>query len=205
VTYSIRPMAKEDIGQVNEIDREAFPTQWPPPNYNQEMKNKIAHYLVAYDNTKILSGSPPVHEKQPNKTSWLFPWKKHALAIEIPPPEYYIVGFAGIWMLTDEAHITNLAVRGEYRRKGLGELLLIALIDLADELKARFMTLEVRASNLVAQSLYSKNGFVEMGVRRGYYIDNREDAIIMSTDALSSPAFKEHIGQLREALKKKLG
>jgi len=204
VTYTIRPMDKEDIAQVNEIDREAFPTQWPPPNYYQEIKNKIAHYLVVYDNTRILSGSPHIHEKKPNKASWLFPWRKHALAVEIPPPEYYIVGFAGIWMLTDEAHITNLAVRGEYRRKGLGELLLIALIDLADELKARFMTLEVRASNLVAQSLYSKFSFMEMGVRRGYYIDNREDAIIMSTDVLSSYSFKEHIKQLREALQKKL-
>jgi ribosomal-protein-alanine N-acetyltransferase len=66
------------------------------------------------------------------------------------------------------------------------------------------MTLEVRASNLVAQSLYNKYGFTQMGVRRGYYLDNREDAFIMSTDSLSSPSFQEHIHQLRETLKKNL-
>lgn len=107
-------------------------------------------------------------------------------------------------MMVDEAHITNLAVRTEYRGKGIGELLLLATIDLANELKARFMTLEVRVSNLVAQSLYSKYGFVQMGVRRGYYLDNHEDAAIMSTDMLTSPSFQEHIRELRETLRKKL-
>jgi ribosomal-protein-alanine N-acetyltransferase len=198
-------MVKEDIDQVNEIDHEAFPTQWPPANYRQELQNKIAHYLVAYDDTRGLSNSTPPPKKRPNIFSWLFRKRKPILSAEIPSPiHFYIMGFAGIWMMVDEAHVTNLAVRQEYRGKGIGELLLLATIDLADELKASFMTLEVRASNLMAQSLYSKYGFVQMGVRRGYYLDNREDAIIMSTDILTSPSFQEHISQLREALKNKL-
>ena len=206
MTYSIRPMAKEDIEQVNEIDHEAFPTQWPPANYQQELQNKIAHYLVAYDDTKTVDAPLAPPKKQFSFLYRLFPRQKRRLPTESLPPEHrYIVGFSGIWMLAGEAHVTNLAVRRLYRGHGLGELLLIATIDLATELKASFMTLEVRASNLVAQSLYSKYGFVQMGVRRGYYLDNHEDAIIMSTDMLDSPLFQEHIRELREALKKKLG
>ncbi len=205
MTYIIRPMVKEDIDQVNEIDHEAFPTQWPPANYRQELQNKIAHYLVVYDDMRIFEYYTPFSKKQPDRFLWIFPKiKPHRSAETQLLTHFYIMGFAGIWMMADEAHVTNLAVRMEYRGKGIGELLLLATIDLADELKASFMTLEVRASNLVAQSLYSKYGFVQAGVRRGYYLDNREDAVIMSTDMLTSPPFKEHIRQLREALKKKL-
>jgi ribosomal-protein-alanine N-acetyltransferase len=206
LTYSIRPMVKEDIAQVNEIDHEAFPTQWPPANYQQELNNKIAHYLVAYDDMKKVDIPPAPPKKRFSFLSGFFLRRNRDVVPESPPPEQrYIIGFSGIWMMAGEAHVTNLAVRRQYRGKGLGELLLIATIDLSIYLKASFMTLEVRASNLVAQSLYSKYGFVQMGVRRGYYLDNREDAIIMSTDTLDSPVFQEHIRELREALKKKLG
>jgi ribosomal-protein-alanine N-acetyltransferase len=202
--YSIRPMTKEDIEQVNEIDREAFPTQWPPANYRQELQNKVAHYLVAYDSTKMVdvpAVQPP--QQKPSFLSRLLHWQKSRLPVA-NTPRPYIVGFSGIWMLADEAHMTNLAVRQPYQGKGLGELLLLATIDLANELKAIFITLEVRATNLVAQSLYNKYGFVQMGVRRGYYLDNREDAIIMSTDTLDSLSFQEHVRKLREALAKRL-
>jgi ribosomal-protein-alanine N-acetyltransferase len=204
LTYSIRPMVKEDIDQVNAIDHEAFPTQWPPSNYRQELNNKIAHYLVVYDDAKTVKIPDALLLKKPGIFSRLLFWKKEKTSPEIPPSQQEIIGFSGIWMMADEAHITNLAVRHAYRGKGIGELLLLATIDLAIEFKARFMTLEVRASNLVAQSLYSKYGFVQMGVRRGYYLDNHEDAVIMSTDMLASPSFQEHIRQLRETLKKKL-
>lgn len=204
MTYSIRPMVKEDIAQVNEIDHEAFPTQWPPANYVQELQNKIAHYLVACDDTRPIDTPHPPPHQQSNFLARLL-WQKRPFSPDnSPPAPLYIVGFSGIWMLADEAHVTNIAVRHSYRRQGLGELLLLATIDLSREFKASFMTLEVRASNLTAQNLYSKYGFVQMGVRRGYYLDNREDAIIMSTDMLDSPEFQEHVHELREALTKKL-
>jgi ribosomal-protein-alanine N-acetyltransferase len=95
-------------------------------------------------------------------------------------------------------------VRQEYQGRGLGELLLIATIDLARELKASMMTLEVRVSNLVAQNLYGKYGFAKAGLRRGYYLDNHEDAVIMSTENINEPAFQAQIGKLREALARKL-
>jgi [ribosomal protein S18]-alanine N-acetyltransferase len=208
LAYLIRPMEKRDLMQVNEIDRQAFPSQWPPPNYRQELQNRLAHYLVAIDVTRTAvedGGKTP--KKQSKLAAWLAPWRKTGRTHdETPSPktQQYIVGFSGIWLMVDEAHITNIAVAQEYRRRGIGELLLIATIDLTRELKATTMTLEVRASNIPAQNLYGKYGFMKMGVRRGYYLDNKEDAVIMSTENINSAPFQEHIQQLRESLAKRL-
>ncbi len=208
MTYTIRQMSQEDLAQVNNIDREAFPTQWPPPNYRQELQNKLAHYVVACDDSRIVEAS----EVKPRKgllglLSRMIPLHKRSHYYDVTLPEYtrqFIIGFSGIWVLVDEAHITNIALRQEYQGKGLGELLLIATIDLSMILKARMMTLEVRASNLIAQNLYGKYGFTQVGVRRGYYLDNREDAVIMSTESIAAPSFQAQVEQLRESLAKKL-
>jgi [ribosomal protein S18]-alanine N-acetyltransferase len=199
LTYTIRPLEKEDLDQVNAIDREAFPTQWPPPNYKQELQNKIAHYIVATDDSRTLDPAAPRKSMFQRLMSCFKKTEADGLK-----PQLFIPGFAGIWMLVDEAHITNIAVRSEYRGKGIGGLLLIAIFDLASELNASFLTLEVRASNQTAQKLYERYGFMRTGLRRGYYLDNREDAIIMSTDTLTSPELQERIKALREALKGKL-
>jgi ribosomal-protein-alanine N-acetyltransferase len=208
LTYSIRPLSQEDLAQVNNIDREAFPTQWPPPNYRQELQNKLAHYIVVTDDSRTVAAS----EVKPRRDllgvlSRIIPFHRRSYYLDATRPEYtrqYIIGFSGIWVLVDEAHITNIALRQEYQGKGLGELLLIATIDLAMVLKATMMTLEVRASNLVAQNLYSKYGFIQVGVRRGYYLDDREDAVIMSTENIMAPSFQAQLKQLREALADKL-
>ena len=169
--YSIRSMGKEDLAQVNEIDREAFSTQWPAPNYRQELQNRIAYYVVACDDTRTVE---PV-EIQPRSglsmmlskvKLWLNLNRNHGNESSLAARQY-IVGFSGIWVLANEAHITNIAVRQQYQRRGIGELLLISTIDLAKEHKASIMTLEVRASNVAAQNLYSKYGFTQVGIRRG--------------------------------------
>ena len=90
-----------------------------------------------------------------------------------------IIGYAGMWTIMDEAHVTNIAVTGEQRGKGLGERLLQELITMAAASGMSRMTLEVRVSNTIAQRLYEKFGFVGEGLRRGYYSDNQEDALIM--------------------------
>jgi ribosomal-protein-alanine N-acetyltransferase len=208
VAYIIRPMEKADLAQVTEIDREAFPTQWPPPNYGRELQNQLAHYIVAIDDTRMMTGEgarPP--KRGFSLAAWLTPWKKADYPRDEDTSSYtrqYIVGFSGIWMMTNEAHITNIAVSEAYRRQGIGELLLIATIDLAHELKATSMTLEVRASNTIAQKLYAKYGFEHVGVRHGYYLDNREDAILMSADNINSDVFRSHTQQLRESVAEKL-
>jgi ribosomal-protein-alanine N-acetyltransferase len=90
-----------------------------------------------------------------------------------------IIGYAGMWAILDEAHITNIAVVEQYRGRKLGERLLRELVVLALSHNMKRMTLEVRTTNYTAQGLYEKFGFRAEGLRRGYYSDNGEDAIIM--------------------------
>jgi ribosomal-protein-alanine N-acetyltransferase len=209
LTYSVRPMYKEDLAQVNEIDREAFPTQWPPPNYRHELQNQLARYIVVCDDAKTVV-EPEL--KPENGLSWLasrvkrwFSRNRSPVDDSSPSARQYIIGFAGIWVMADEAHLTNIAVRQKYQRLGIGELLLISTLDLAKGTKASIMTLEVRASNITAQNLYRKYGFTQVGIRRGYYLDNREDGILMSTERITSEAFQARLQQLREALARKWG
>jgi len=101
--------------------------------------------------------------------------------------------------MAGEAHITTIGVRQAYQRQGIAELLLISTMDTALMRNAQVMTLEVRLSNSAAQALYEKYGFTKMGVRRGYYTDNREDAVIMTTDTLTSALFQAQFQRLKRA------
>jgi len=109
------------------------------------------------------------------------------------------MAFVGLWFMVDEAHLSNIAVRESHRRHGVAEHLLIAALDVAIERNAAFMTLEVRPSNAAAQALYEKCGFVEVGVRRGYYSDNKEDAVLMTAENICSSSFRATLRRLREA------
>lgn len=121
--------------------------------------------------------------------SFTLPWSEEAFRNELTMNHFarYLildvdgkaVGYAGMWTIVDEAHITNIAVRTAYRGQHLGERLLRKMMAWAGELGMERITLEVRATNRVAQSLYGKLGFEPAGVRKGYYSDNHEDAIIM--------------------------
>jgi len=112
----------------------------------------------------------------------------------------HIVGYAGLWLSLDEAHITTFAVLPDHRRRRIGERMLLSLFARAEKLGAEWLTLEVRASNLPAQRLYEKYGFRPAGVRRRYYSDNNEDAIIMWTDRLRDRGVRDRIAKLRAAL-----
>ena len=90
-----------------------------------------------------------------------------------------IVGYVGVWFVVDEGHITNVAVHSDYRGKKIGDKLVKEMVKLCEESKLVAMTLEVRSSNTVAQNLYRKYGFKMGGIRKEYYSDNKEDAIIM--------------------------
>lgn len=111
-----------------------------------------------------------------------------------------IVGYAGLWLMVDEGHITTFAVLPEHRRKRIGERLLQRLFDVAQDMGAEWLTLEVRVSNLPAQRLYEKYGFKRAGVRRRYYSDNNEDALIMWTDRIRDRAVRDRLAALRRAL-----
>lgn len=123
------------------------------------------------------------------RLSFTTPWSRESFENELTKNQYAlyivledekeIIGYCGSWVIIDEVHITNIAILPEYRGKKLGEALLRKVIEVVKGMGARKMTLEVRMSNYVAQSLYRKLGFLDGGVRRNYYSDNQEDALVM--------------------------
>jgi ribosomal-protein-alanine N-acetyltransferase len=142
--------------------------------------------------------------------SFSTPWPPHAYRAELEKNrlahyivarfEDQVVGYAGLWMMVDEAHITTFAVRRPWRRHGVGERLLLALLDLAGSRGAREATLEVRPSNIPARRLYEKYGFRHMGLRTRYYSDNNEDALILTTEQLDGRSMRQRLAELRDEL-----
>lgn len=134
-----------------------------------------------------LTDLPQIEELE--NLSFTIPWSRQAFYNELMFNRFAhytvvtvnerVAGYCGFWLILDEAHISNIAVHPDYRGRGIGEALFDQVIQKAKDLGATKMTLEVRVSNVVAQSLYKKKGFVETGIRKGYYTDNQEDAIVM--------------------------
>ena len=199
--YVVRPMRAEDIPQVMQIEREAFPTEWPPPSFKRDLNNRLTHYLVALEE----SGSPcqTKVEQEGNLPRLVSKIRRllnkgHRFSEgTVTQTKENIVGYASMWLMMDEAHLTSIAVRQSHRRQGIGELLLVSIINLATQLNAQVLTLEVRLSNLAAQALYEKYGFTKRGVRRGYYSDNGEDAVIMSTEKITSASYQAKFQELK--------
>ena len=197
----VRRMELEDVPQVSEIEREAFPLPWPATNFRRELtSSSLTHYVVACRELSETTGiapqlAPPTNDAR-NMGSQ-FERVRSGLArifrgemVQVATSQL-ILGFAAVWFMADEAHLANIAVREACRQQGVGEQLLISVIRLSVERGARFITLEVRASNQAAQALYAKYGFDEMGIRRGYYSDNGEDAVLMTAEGIGAEHFRE--------------
>ncbi len=112
-----------------------------------------------------------------------------------------VTGFGGLWLMLDEAHVVTVAVRPERRRQGLGSLVVHGLLAVAESTGMHAATLECRVSNDAARALYGRYGFYEVGLRRKYYADNEEDAVIMTTEEFSSAAYQERLRRLENELK----
>ncbi len=155
-----------------------------------------------------LDDLPDVHRIE--LASFTTPWPEHAYRSELETNRLAtylvarvgerVVGYGGMWLMVDEAHITTFAIHPGWRRRHLGERLLLAFLDIALDRGAHEATLEVRLSNLAARRLYEKYGFRPVGLRPRYYSDDHEDALIMTTTPLRDPAMRERIARLRTAL-----
>ncbi len=165
----VQDMTLADIDAVQEVERASFTAPWPP--------NAFKHELT-----------------QNRHARYVVAWRGGR-----------VVGYAGLWNAVGEAHITTFAVHTDARREHVCERLLLRLFEIAGELAKGMaegrmaLTLEVRASNLPAQKLYEKFGFRRAGVRRRYYSDNNEDAIIMWTDPVDDPTLRERLARLAAA------
>ncbi len=192
-----RRMSETDIPQVYAIDHECFPAESmfrPYSSYGREMHNSMAHYIVGC--------VPSLQRRKQIQRSWM----RRLLSsgpLRRPPTTVHqdlLVGFAGFWVMLDEAHIIAIAVRKPYRRQAIGEGLLLSVIDMATSVQTRMITLEVRESNHHARQMYLKHGFHVVGKRPRYYSDNQEDAVLMSIEDLHDPEFRATFGQRRGEL-----
>jgi ribosomal-protein-alanine N-acetyltransferase len=174
--FVVDPMALADVDQVMQIERVSFSAPWSARAYR---------YEITENDHSIMRVVRP-------RPRWQSPV---GLALQrligaLPGP---VLGYAGAWHLVDELHVSTIAVQPDWRRRGLGELLLLALADRGLELGVRRMTLEVRVSNLAAQALYRKYGFETISVQKAYYSDNNEDAYIMGTPDMGTAAFQARL------------
>lgn len=200
---AVVPMELDDIGQVLDVDRESYSLPWPASAYRRELlHNRNARYLVLRE---VSDDEDATSEPDPIPRLRLpLPFFRWSRSEGRGPQQGKILGYAGMWMMVDEAHITTIAVRTDWRGRGLGELLLASLIESAAEAGAHRVTLEVRVSNETAQALYRKYGFHQEGVRPRYYSDDNEDAYIMTTDNIRLEAYRGRFDKLVQDLRSRL-
>jgi [ribosomal protein S18]-alanine N-acetyltransferase len=155
---TINSISVDEIAAILEIDRLCFGGLWSIDSYRRELTNENSHFLGI--------------TIDPN----------------LAPATQGLIGFGCFWAILDEAHITLLGIHPDYQRQGLGQLLLVAMLDQARSIEMARSTLEVRASNQGAINLYEKYGFQTVGRRKKYYQDNDEDGVIMWRGGLQHPA-----------------
>jgi ribosomal-protein-alanine N-acetyltransferase len=214
--YAVRTMTVADIPQVLEVEKESFPTMWPPTAFKRELQqNQLAHYIAVVERNPSFEAPlrlPMEAHNRPGAFERLFGEVRHLLGSEedtpLPSPEQraeLIVGFIGVWLLPDEAHIVTFGVRQSRRRQGVGELLLISAIELAQAKGTEAVTLECRVSNAPALALYQKYGFEKVGLRPRYYSDDREDAYVLTVGSVSTTQYRARFEQLKAEHWNRLG
>lgn len=178
--FYVEAMQQSDVATVAAIERMVFTMPWSSSAFGYELRsNPHSHYYVAR-----AESIPRTLDERGMDPS--------------------IVGYGGFWMLLDEAHVCTLGVHPDWRRRSAGELLLAHMISEAAGMGANVVTLEVRVSNLAAQRLYEKYGFGTVGMRKGYYSDNNEDALIMTTEPIGSAAYQSRFNRLQRLLRQRL-
>ncbi len=191
--YVIVPMEAEHVPTVAAIEQRVFPRPWSYASFMREVRDNPQSDFV------VLSYGPWAEDRD---SAYLGRgWRG---LFRMRDEDRSVLGYGGFWVMLDEAHICTLAVRDEWRGCGLGQLLFQSLIERALNRACLFVTLEVRESNIVAQRLYRKYGLVQTGRRRGYYLDNHEDALIMTVEETNLSAYREYIAQLGERLRDRL-
>jgi [ribosomal protein S18]-alanine N-acetyltransferase len=181
--FVVEPMTLADVDQVMQIEHKSFSAPWSARAYRFE--------IAENDHSTMLVVRPALRWSGSLAAAF-----QRFMGLQPGP----VLGYAGAWLLVDEFHVSTIAVHPEWRRRGIGELLLLSLLEKGAELKLARATLEVRLSNLAAQTLYRKYGFEIVSRQKAYYADNNEDAYIMATPTLDSPVYQAHLSRCRAQL-----
>jgi ribosomal-protein-alanine N-acetyltransferase len=209
-------MEPSDIPAVVAIDRASFPDPWPPSSYTYELRHARASYyyvlLEQPDPSKPRSlgayaASDQEHSDSDSKPAWQR-WVgrvrvlSERIGLGSGTNSEHLIGYAGLRVTRQVAHITTIAIHPDWRGEGLGELLVLILMRQSLAVSKNRVTLEVRAANRTAQNLYRKFGFRFTGTHRGYY-RNGEDAWLMVAD-LTTDVQRSRLDWMRERLRKRI-
>ena len=181
--YVVQPMTLADLDQVMAIEQVSFSSPWSEQAYRYEITQNL------YSTMLVIRQSAYSRDPLGAMLS--------VLGLRRPDP---VRGYGGFWLLVDEIHISTIAVHPQFQGQGLGEMLLLSLLDEGIAQGARNATLEVRVSNLPAQSLYHKYAFSVVSRQKRYYADNNEDAYIMATPPFGAPEFQANLQECRAQL-----
>ncbi len=198
--YSLDRMGPHDIDEVARIERRSFTSPWPMAAYRRELRRTEQNtYLVLRTDSDAQS---PDDERGGVLAHLPF---AGLLRRDASADGHRIAGFAGMWQIYDEAHVTTIAVDPRMRGRGLGEALFVALLAEATKRGTTWLSLEVRASNRIAQRLYEKYELAAYSRRKGYYTNDGEDALVMWSRSLRDPAYVARLNALRDQLQRKVG
>lgn len=175
MTLILRYMQTDDIHQVSAIDRVSFDPAWPPNSYVFEINQSTVSHMVILE----LDND---HIAPPSENQGLRRFLKSFRGNSNGATGRKIVGYGGLWKIADEAHISTIATHPDYRGQGYGEILVAGMYRKSLALDADYVVLEVRVSNVVAQRLYRKYGFIEYGIKENYYRSDNEDAYDMRVE-----------------------
>jgi ribosomal-protein-alanine N-acetyltransferase len=184
---AVSPMTPDDLDEIMLLERQCFADPWTRRMYLSDLTtNELATYLVV----RMADGKWQIANSKLQTANGEGP-------SAFGPRPAAIVAYGGLWLLMDEAHIATIASHPDWRGCGLGQWLMLALLDAAIARGAVSSTLEVRAGNLPAKRLYEKLGYEVTGVRKRYYRDG-EDGLIMTTPPLAGPAMQARLGAARD-------
>ena len=200
---AVKRMTLDDVPGVMAIERESFPLPWPERAYRYELTENPKAYFIVARTSQPTQPTEAQSVTSPKRTvlDRLFKRMRNHQLLITNNPITSVVGYAGMWNMVDEMHIATIASHPQRRGQGIGELLLIGLLRESQRQNAINATLEVRVGNGVAQSLYKKYGFEEVGYRKAYYQDNREDAFIMTVTNFQTAAYRAKLDLLEQTFR----
>jgi len=218
--YRLDIMTQDDVPEVSRVERRCFANPWPTSAYRRELQNPAQNYYVvlramqagaqagpgpANGRSAALAGQSEMSPRGAVPRRSLLSIGRGRQQEGNGQEPSAIIGFAGMWLAFDEAHVTTIGVDPLHQGLGLGELLLLCMFDEAVARGANWLTLEVRVTNAAAQALYRKYGFTDQGTRKRYYSDNNEDALIMWSPPLDELEYRAEVESRRDALARRLG